>query len=219
MKREEVARVIDSAELRIDAGYREIETLCCNAREYGFHAVCVYPFWVRSVKHLLKGSEVKVCAVIAFPHGMSLVKEEECARVITQGADEIDMVMNISAYLSRGEHRKRILQEMERCTDLAKGRDVTLKVIIEYPVLPEGVIPELIEDLLTCGVDFIKTATGTRGDTSPEMVRHLSGLLKGRARIKAAGGIRTLSRLEEMVQAGASRIGTSSAVEIMREAK
>jgi deoxyribose-phosphate aldolase len=150
---------------------------------------------------------------------MSQVKEEECARAITLGADELDLVMNVSAYLSGGEYRKRTLSELERCVDLAKGRDVALKLIIERPILPDDIVPKLVEDLVVHGVDFIKTATGTQGSTTVEMVKELSALLRGRADIKAAGGIKSLSDLKKMIDAGARRIGTSSATKIMLEVK
>jgi deoxyribose-phosphate aldolase len=217
MERRKIASVIDSADLRTNATERDMASLCSGATKFGFYAVCVYPYWVRHAKELLKGSGVKVCTVISFPHGMSQVKEEECARAITLGADELDVVMNISAYLSGGEYRKRTLSEMERCSDLAKGRDIVLKVIIEMPLLPNDIVPKLAEDLVLHGIEFVKTATGAQGPTTPEMVKELSALLKGRARIKAAGGVKTLSDAMKMLDAGAHRIGTSSAVEIVRE--
>ena len=218
MDAKEMAVLIDSTELRTDATDKDIDRLCADAVKYGFHAICVYPYWIRHAKEHLKGSGVKVCTVVSFPHGMSQTKEDACARAISQGADEIDWVMNVSAYLSGGEFRKRSFAEMERCSDLAKGRDIVLKVIIERPLLPKDIVPTLVEDLLVHGVEFIKTATGAQGATTPEMVKELSELLRGRAKIKAAGGIRTLSDFQKMIDAGADRVGTSSAVKIVSEA-
>lgn len=219
MERREIASVIDSTDLRTNATEKEIASLCSDATKYGFYAVCTHPYWVRHVKELLKGSDVKVCTVISFPHGMSQVKEEECARAISLGADELDVVMNVSAYLSGREYRKRTLSEIERLSDLAKGRDIVLKLIIERPLLPNDIVPRLVEDLILHGIEFVKTATGMQGPTTPEMVRELSNLLKGRARIKAAGGVRSISDAKRMLGAGAHRIGTSSAAKIIREEK
>ncbi len=212
------AHLIDHTLLKPDATRDQIIALCDEAVSYGFHAVMVNPANVALAAAQLRGSPVKVGAVVGFPLGASLTvtKLDEAEAAIRNGAQELDMVLNIGA-LKSGE-RMLVQQEMRSITRLAHGRGAILKVILETCLLNQ------IQKILACslaleeGVDFVKTSTGfgDAGATAADVVL-MRGVVGHKAGVKAAGGIRTAAQFMDMIDAGANRIGSSASVEIVRE--
>jgi deoxyribose-phosphate aldolase len=198
----------------------EIETLCREAISYGFGCVCVNPVYVKFVAGLLKGSSVRLCSTVGFPFGTSLpdTKALEAIKAIEDGADELDMVVNLSA-LKSGDYES-VKQDIKAVVD-AKGlsKEIIVKVIIETTQLTPH------EKLIACrlakeaGADFVKTSTGFfGGGATVEDVRLMRQAVGSDMGVKAAGGIRTYTEAAAMIKVGANRIGTSSAVAILKEA-
>jgi deoxyribose-phosphate aldolase len=215
-----LAGLIDHTLLRPEATPADIQRLCEEARKYGFFSVCVNPTYVRQCKQLLHGSAVKVCCVVGFPLGAQPpeIKALEARRAIREGAQEIDMVINIGALKAKddGLVRKDIRGVVEACID---GRAVS-KVILETALLTEEEKIRGCELAMKAGADFVKTSTGfsTAGAT-PEDVALMSRIVAPkRLGVKAAGGIRTYADVVKMVRAGATRVGCSNSVKIMQEA-
>ena len=221
MRPEEIARRIEHTLLRASATADEIRALCGEALEHGFYSVCVNPWRVGLASGLLRGSGVRVTSVAGFPLGAGPAgsKAGEAAAALGEGADEVDMVMNIGAALDGdwetvGLEITRVLEAMGPAGDAA-----VLKVIIECCFLDETQKRRAIEAVATAGAHYVKTSTGFGpGGATVEDVALMKEVLGGRARIKAAGGVSTLSRLRDMVEAGADLVGTSSGVSIMKEA-
>jgi len=207
--------------LKPGATETEIAELVRDAKEYGFHAVCVNPFYVRLTRRLLEGSDVKVCTVIGFPLGATLpgVKAREAEIVGRAGADEVDMVINIGALKSGMDD---IVYEDIRAVVRSFKSAVpggVVKVILEVGLLNREEIEAACLAAEEAGADFVKTCTGfgPRGATVEDVVL-LKRLVGGRLGIKAAGGIRSYKQALRLIEAGATRIGTSSGVKIAREA-
>ena len=212
----ELNNYIDHTNLKNTATLKDIETLCNEALKYHFTAVCVYPYYVPLAKKLLKGSPVDVCTVIGFPMGMNTkdVKVFEAINAVEAGADEIDMVINIGAL--KNKDYDYVKEEIEEVRDAIDGK--TLKVIIETCLLTPSEIVKMTEICNETFVNFIKTSTGfgeygARVEDVELINKHKGEVLE----IKASGGIKDLKTMEEMIAAGATRIGTSSAVSIMNE--
>lgn len=212
----ELNNYIDHTNLKNTATLKDIETLCNEALKYHFTAVCVYPYYVPLAKKLLKGSPVDVCTVIGFPMGMNTkdVKVFEAINAVEAGADEIDMVINIGAL--KNKDYDYVKEEIEEVRDAIDGK--TLKVIIETCLLKPSEIVKMTEICNETFVNFIKTSTGfgeygARVEDVELINKHKGEVLE----IKAGGGIKDLKTLEDMIAAGATRIGTSSAVSIMNE--
>ena len=212
------AKLIDHTLLKADATRQQVINLCEEALRYGFHAVMVNPANVALATSQLRGSEVKVATVVGFPLGANLLSTKlvEGESALRQGAHELDMVMNIGA-LKSGD-RLLVQAEMRSLTQLAHRHGALLKLILENVLLT----PE--EKILACAlaaeakVDFVKTSSGLgQGGANAADVALMRGVVGLKIGVKAAGGIRTAAQLFEMVNAGASRIGTSSGVQIMRE--
>lgn len=211
-----LASKIDHTLLKADTGREDIRRLCQEAKQYGFYAVCVPPYYVRECRQLLQGSMVKIATVVGFPLGYSHTpaKVEEARRAIDEGANEIDMVINLIALKNRDiNYLKNELTSVATITQLRGGK---LKVILETGLLTDE------EIAIACGlcaelvVDFVKTSTGTgpQGATV-EVVKQLRKLLPPGIKIKASGGIRDKATAMAMIEAGADRIGTSSGIEIV----
>lgn len=215
----EVAKLIDYTLIRPEATRQNIETLCREALEFEFANVCINPVWVTLAAPLLHGSGVGVCAVVAFPLGATTadVKAYEARRAIAGGAHEIDMVINIGA-LKSGE-RDAVLSDIEGVTAACREKAAVSKVIIETALLTDEEKTAACMLAKTAGADFVKTSTGlgTGGATAADvrLIRRVVGPAMG---IKAAGGIRDLMAVKAMMAAGATRIGTSAAVQIMQQA-
>jgi len=213
-----VAKFIEHTLLKPDATRKQVISICQEAAHYGFHSVMVNPASVAVAAAELRGTPVRVGTVVGFPLGanLTITKLTEAEAALRQGAHELDMVMNIGA-LKSGE-RVLVQTEIRSLTRLAHQHGGLLKLILENALLTQE------EKILACalaaeaGVDFVKTSSGLAesGATASDvaLMRGVVGLKIG---VKAAGGIRTAGHLAEMVEAGASRIGTSASVQIMHE--
>lgn len=205
---------IDHTNLKAYATLEDIKKLCDEAIKYHFAAVCVNPSYVDTAKGLLKNSTVLVATVIGFPLGASTLatKEYEAIDAINNGADEIDMVINIGA-VKNGDFEY-VKQEIEDIRDAIDGK--TLKVIIETCYLTEEEIKKLTEICNETFVNFIKTSTGfgNRG-ASIEDIEIINKYKNEVLEIKASGGIKTIEEAEQYIDMGVTRIGTSNGVEIM----
>jgi deoxyribose-phosphate aldolase len=221
MKSEELAGKVDHTLLRSDSTKAQVERLCSEAADYGFAAVCIYPHYVPLARSLLGDTTVRVCTVVSFPHGADsvLTKVVAAQHAVAQGADEVDMVMNISAFLT-GEYAyvEREIRAVVGMLSVQLVPPPVIKVIVETCYLDDALKRLVCQIVQDAGADFVKTSTGTgaAGATADD-VRLLRSTLDSRMRIKASGGIRSLQDAVEMIEAGADRIGTSSGVEIMKE--
>ena len=209
-----LAKYIDHTLLKATASYQNIYNLCAEANKYGFKSVCVNPCYVALAHKLLSGTDVFVCTVIGFPLGAnsSTVKAFETTQAIADGADEVDMVINIGALKSKDYEF--VLEDIKAVVNAANG--VLVKVIIETCYLTEDEIIKACELAKEAGADFVKTSTGfgTNG-AKVEDVRLMKATVKDDMLVKASGGIRTKDDFEAMIESGASRIGCSSGVSIM----
>jgi deoxyribose-phosphate aldolase len=216
----EVASLIDHTLLKADATRQEIEKLCSEAREFGFATVCVNPTWVSACAQLLRGSATGVCTVVGFPLGATTtdVKHYETRRVIYDGANEVDMVINVGALKSGA--LTAVERDIEAVVSACRDCRVLSKVIIEAALLSDE------EKITACtlskaaGADYVKTSTGfgpggaTVADV--ELMRRVVGPDIG---VKAAGGVRDYEALKNLVTAGASRVGASAGVKIVQQAR
>ena len=211
----ELNKYIEHTNLKNTATLKNIEKLCNEAIKYNFAAVCVYPYYVRLAKELLKDTNIEVCTVVGFPTGLSTreAKVYEAIDAISKGADGIDMVINISAL--KNKDYEYIKEEIEEIRDAIDGK--TLKVIVETNLLTDKEIIKMTEICNETYVNYIKTCTGFNGGVSIDQVdiinKHKNELLE----IKASGGIKNKEFLEELIDNGVSRIGTSSGTMIMEE--
>ncbi|MDP2167507.1 MAG: deoxyribose-phosphate aldolase [Thermodesulfovibrionales bacterium] len=215
----EVARLIDHSLLKPDATEADIKRLCREAVRCGFYSVCVNPHFIQTAKQALSGSGVKVVTVIGFPLGMNLAsaKVYEAMQAGLLGADELDVVINIGR--AKSGDWQTVQRDLRGVILVTEG--LLHKAIIECCYLTNKEKAKAVEVCLEAGADFIKTSTGFgTGGATVEDVRLIKKVLgESPAGIKAAGGIKTLRDVMEMVEAGATRIGTSNGVSIIREAK
>lgn len=211
-----IARQIDHTRLKPEATPEEIERLCAEAREFGFATVCVNSCYVGLAAELLKGSGVGICSVVGFPLGASLtaVKLAEAREAVTRGATELDMVINLGFFKAREYHR--VKEEIQAVVAQAENRVV--KVIIETGLLTEEEKRVATELVIDAGANFVKTSTGflAAGATVKD-VALLAQVARGRVGVKASGGIRTYRQAQELLEAGATRLGTSAGVAIVKE--
>lgn len=209
-----IAKFIDHTLLKPTAQRKDIEKLCNEAKEYNFASVCVNPCWVSYASKLLKGSDVKVCTVIGFPLGAndSAVKAFEAKTAIKQGASEVDMVINIGA-LKAGEYDI-VKQDIQAVREASAGK--ILKVIIETSYLTDEEKQKACKICTACGADFVKTSTGfSDGGATVYDVILMDAVSGDKVKVKASGGIRTREDALKMIEAGASRLGTSSGIKIV----
>jgi deoxyribose-phosphate aldolase len=214
-----LASLIDHTLLKPDATRDEVEQLCREAAQFCFASVCVNPNWVALCRELLRDSGVKVCTVIGFPLGAHLpdLKAYETRRAIEQGAEEVDMVINIGALKSRDYAL--VEQDIHGVVQAARtsGRDIIVKVILETALLSRD------EKVMGCtlskaaGADYVKTSTGfAGGGATVEDVQLMRETVGPEMGVKASGGVRTRDDAEKMVAAGATRLGASAGVKIVR---
>ena len=209
-------KYFDHTLLKADARREAVIKLCDEAKKYDFASVCVNPDYVSLCAKELKDSDVKVCTVVGFPLGsmISEAKAFEASKAIEQGAEEVDMVINISA-LKDGDLdyvTKDIRTVKEAC-----GKTL-LKVIIETCLLTDEEKVQACECAVKAGADYVKTSTGfSKAGATPEDVKLMKDTVKDNAKVKAAGGIHTLAEANSMIQAGADRLGCSASVGIMEE--
>lgn len=211
---DDIAARIDHTLLRPDATGEEIRNLCREAREYGFAAVCVNPVWVNLCRRLLQGTSVMVASVIGFPLGAipARAKAEEAARAVVEGADELDMVMNIG-FLKSGRDAE-VEEEIRGVVQAAEGR--TVKVIIEAALLTDEEKVKACELARRAGGHFVKTSTGfSKGGATERDVVLMRRVVGESMGVKASGGIKTGTDARKMIRAGASRIGASAGVAIV----
>ncbi|WP_391201972.1 deoxyribose-phosphate aldolase [Psychrobacillus sp. L4] len=211
-----IAALIDHTLLKQNATKEQIEKLCEEAKKYTFASVCVNPTWVKLSAELLQESPVKVCTVIGFPLGASTseVKAFETKNAIENGADEIDMVINVGAL--KDANFDFVKNDIEAVVNAAKEKAI-VKVILEVCLLTDEEIIKASELSKAAGADFVKTSTGfSTGGATVEAVKLMRGTVGMDLGVKASGGVRSLEDLQTMVDAGASRIGASSGVDIMQ---
>jgi len=218
ISRKKLADMMDSTVVKATATKNEIEKLCEEAVQYGLGCVCVNPVYVKMAATLLKDSNVKVCSTIAFPFGVTLpeIKALEAVKAVENGAEELDMVINLSA-LKSGDYEC-VKKDIAAVVNVKRlSNEVIVKVIIETAYLTDE------EKIIACklvkeaGADFVKTSTGLFGKgATVEDVRLMRQTVGTDIGVKAAGGIRTYADAIAMVEAGANRIGTSTAVAIIK---
>lgn len=216
MLNSEIARLIDHTLLKPDANSGQIVKLCAEAREHGFASVCVNPYWVAVAARELAGSAVKTCTVIGFPLGANstATKIYETADAIRKGAQEIDMVMNIGA-LESGD-LDAVLADIRAVTEETHGAGGIVKVILETCLLTDAQKVTACRLAVEAGADYVKTSTGfSTGGATVEDVALMRATVGPSIGVKASGGVRSLADLRKMVEAGATRIGTSSGVAIV----
>ena len=212
----EINRMIDHTLLKPESTREQIKNLCDEALEYNFKSVCINPFWVSYANDILKDSEVSVCTVIGFPLGANTtsIKAAEAKEAILNGADEVDMVINVGLLKSGeydlvGEDIKAVVNE---------SKDKLVKVIIETCLLSDEEIVKACEISMKSGADFVKTSTGfnSAGAKAKDvnLMRKTVGDTLG---VKASGGIRDLETAREMIENGATRLGVSAGIEIIKE--
>ena len=209
------ASYIDHTLLKPEATKEQIQKICAEAKEYGFASVCVNPTWVSLAAAELKEVASKVCTVIGFPLGASTsaTKAFETKDAIANGADEIDMVINIGALKSK--QYKAVEKDIRAVVEAANG--TLVKVIIETCLLSKEEKMKACELAVSAGADFVKTSTGfSTGGATVEDVALMRQTVGPKIGVKASGGVRSLEDLESMVKAGATRIGASSGVKIIK---
>lgn len=211
-----INKYIDHTLLKADASKEQIKVLCEEAITYDFASVCVNSYWVETCKKLLKGSDVKVCTVVGFPLGaMSTeAKAFEARQAVLDGADELDMVINIGA-LKAGDDTA-VQSDIEAVIKAAQGACV--KVILETCLLSKAEIVRGCEICADAKADYVKTSTGfsTAGATKADVLL-MKEAVKSRCKVKAAGGISSYEDMMTMIQAGADRIGTSKGVALISQ--
>ncbi|AYO29803.1 MAG: deoxyribose-phosphate aldolase [Thermoanaerobacteraceae bacterium] len=212
-----LAKFIDHTLLKPEATSDQIKALCKEAIEYGFASVCINPCRVKLASELLKGTDVKVCTVIGFPLGAATpeVKAFETKNAIDNGASEVDMVMNIGAMKEKDYE---LVEKDIRAVVEAAGGKAIVKVILENCLLEKDEIKKACEICIKAGADFVKTSTGfNKSGATLEDVKLMKETVKDRAGVKAAGGIKDAITAKAMIEAGASRLGTSSSIKIVSE--
>ena len=211
-----LASRIDHTLLRPSATRAQIIKLCAEARQYGFATVCVPPYFVAEAVGQLRGTKVGICTVTGFPLGYSVpvFKALETERAVSDGATEVDTVLNVAAFKS-GEDAV-VLEELAAIAEICHDGGALLKVIIETALLTPEEIDRACKLGAAAGADFLKTSTGfaSRG-ASVEDVRRMRAALPAGVRIKAAGGIQTRTQAEALLAAGADRLGCSASVAIV----
>ena len=209
-------KMIDHTVLKADTPLETVKRICDEAMEYGFASVCINPCHVAYCADYLKDSDVNVCTVIGFPLGANTraVKAFETKDAIANGADEIDMVMNIGAL--KDKNYDLVRDDVKAVVEAANG--TLVKVILETCLLTEDEIKKACELCVEAKADYVKTSTGfsTRGATI-EDVRIMKEAVHGKAKVKAAGGVRTPEDMVKIVAAGADRIGTSAGCSLVKK--
>ncbi|MCR4989481.1 MAG: deoxyribose-phosphate aldolase [Lachnospiraceae bacterium] len=208
------AKLFDHTILKADATKDKVLKICDEAKKFGFMSVCVNSYYTPLVASELKGSDVKVCTVVGFPLGMMSTESKalETAYAVEAGADEIDMVINVGAL--KDKNYAEVLADIRAVRTVAKGK--TLKVIIETCLLTDEEKVKACELSVEGGADFVKTSTGfSTGGATVEDVKLMRKAVGPDIGVKASGGIRDAKTAKAMVEAGASRLGTSATVEII----
>ncbi|PHI19021.1 deoxyribose-phosphate aldolase [Lewinellaceae bacterium SD302] len=211
----EINKTIDHTVLKPQTSSTDVEKICVEARQHEFCAVCVPPYFVGRAKQFLQGSDVLVATVIGFPYGYAgtMAKVEEVKRAVEEGADELDIVINLGA-LKSGDWPQ-VKSDIERVVTAIRLKGKVSKVIIESSLLSQSELARMVQICNEINPDFVKTSTGTQGGATEEVLRYLRANLKAGIKIKASGGIRDNSTARAMLSAGADRLGTSSGVALL----
>lgn len=216
MLADELAKYFDHTLLKPASTADEVEKICQEAVDYGFFSVCINPVHVQRVSELLSGTEVKVCSVVGFPLGANTsdLKALETRQAIADGADEIDMVINVGAL--KAKEYDFVENDIKAVVNSASGKVV--KVIIETCLLEKNEKVEACRIAHKAGAHFVKTSTGfAGGGATPEDVALMKKTVGGGLQVKASGGIKSLADSEKLIAAGADRLGASAGVTIMKE--
>lgn len=214
----DIASYIDHTTLKADCTLEDVKIKCKEAIDFQFKAVCIPPYYVKNAVDLLEKSKVKVATVVGFPMGYSATpaKVEEIKRAIDNGAEEIDVVANICA-IKEGQWNY-VKNDIESMTMAVHLKGKLIKVILETALLSASEIEKLCHICAEIKVDFVKTSTGFNGGgATVQVVSFMKSLLPKEIKIKASGGIRTKEDAIRLIEAGASRLGSSSGVSIVQE--
>lgn len=210
-----IAPYIDHTVLKPETTLKQIEKLCAEAKENQFFSVCVNSFWVPKCKELLKNSSVKVCSVIGFPLGAmsTAAKSFETTWCVDNGADEIDMVINVGAL--KDNQLDLVTEDIKAVVTAAKGK--TVKVILETCLLTHDEKVKACEASLAAGAHFVKTSTGfSSAGATLDDVTLMKKIVGNKMKVKASGGIKNSDQAKAYIAAGAERLGTSSGIEIIK---
>ena len=211
-----VAKMIDHTILKAFATEEDVKTVCREAREFGFFSVCINPAYIELAKKELEGSDVKVCTVIGFPLGAntSETKAFETKDAISKGADEVDMVINISAL--KDKKYEYVQNDIKAVVDAA-DKKALVKVIIETCYLTDDEKRIACEIAKKSGADYVKTSTGFgTGGSTPEDIKLMRDTVGPKIGVKASGGVRNMEDAIAVINAGATRIGASSSIAIVQ---
>jgi deoxyribose-phosphate aldolase len=213
---EEIASLIDHTILKPEATADDVRRICAEARQHGFASVCVNPYWVSLVARELAGSAVKACSVAGFPLGASAtaIKAAEAEQAIRDGAQEVDMVLNVGEL--RAGNDDAVRRDIESVAQVCHNGGAILKVILETALLNDDQKRRACALAKSAGADFVKTSTGFGpGGATVEDIALMRAAVGPDIGVKASGGIRTIEDLRAMVAAGANRIGASASVQIV----
>jgi deoxyribose-phosphate aldolase len=210
----DIAPLIDHALLNPAATPEQVEKCCGEADRFNFATVCIYPVYVKQATELLRGKKPKVCTVIGFPTGATTpaAKLYEAQEAVENGATELDVVIHIGG-LKAGKTNEIYREIAQICETTGQ----TVKAILETALLTDAQKRLAAEICMDAGVQFLKTSTGWNGGATVADIRLLKKVTQGQIGIKAAGGIRTLEQAFELVQAGATRLGTSRGPDLLRQ--
>lgn len=216
MNNSELASMIDHTLLKPDTTIEGVLKICDEAIKYKFASVCINPYWVKLVSEKLKNSDVKVCTVIGFPLGNNVtsIKALEAKQAVKDGAEELDMVISLSAVKS--ENWLYVEKDIKAVVDEAKSNNSIVKVILENCLLNEYEKRRACEIVVKAGADFVKTSTGfSSGGATIEDIRLMREVVGKGFGVKASGGVRDRETALAMIEAGATRIGASSGLKII----
>ncbi len=225
LTKEQLAKTIDQTLLNPLATSKEIEQLCIGAKKYHFAALCINPAYITQAKRMLAGSDVKVCSVVGYPLGANTTEAKvfEARDNVKKGADELDMVINLGAVKSGNyeyvEREIKIVVNVIRREQIAEyNKHIDIKIIIETAALTKDEIKKVCAIIEKSGADFVKTSTGF-GVKGVELddIRLIREVVTRNIGVKASGGIRTFGDAQALIDAGATRLGTSSGVNILKE--
>lgn len=215
----QIQNYIDHTLLKPGAAEEQIKQVCAEAREYGFASVCVNPYYASLVRKELEGTKVKTCVVVGFPLGATTkeVKAFETKQAIENGAQEVDMVINIGALKSK--KYEDVKEDIEAVVEASNGKAL-VKVIIETCLLTKEEKVKVCEISKEVGADFVKTSTGfSTGGATVEDIKLMRETVGPNMGVKASGGVRTKEDAESVIAAGATRIGASSSIAIVEGTK
>ncbi len=216
----EINEYLEHTWLKSDTTPEKIQEICEEAKTYKFKGICIPPYFIKEAKAHLEGSDVKIVTVIGFPMGYSNTasKVEEIKRAINDGADELDVVINVAAI--KAGNWSYVESDVESVTRITHLKGKVIKLITEVGFLTEEELERVCKIVTMFSVNYFKTSSGYTGvDTTAEMIKNIRAMLPADINIKASGGIRNLETAEAVIKAGATRIGSSSCVKIAETAK